>query len=186
MKHTFKILALCAAAAAAGLAHADADQTKLYDPMSAAEKVVVNVDLLGKDGNTAVGQVVAVNTPYGVAFYPNLKGLTPGMHGFHVHQNPDCGATDAGLAMKAGGHWDPEKKGAHSFPWDVNGHKGDLPSLYVAADGTAVTPVLAPKIKTVDELKGHSVMIHVGGDNFHDHPAKLGGGGARLACGVIK
>ena len=55
----------------------------------------------------------------------------------------------------------------------------------MAADGTAVTPVLAPKIKTIDELKGHSVMIHVGGDNFHDHPAKLGGG-ARLACGVIK
>lgn len=74
MKNAFKVLVLCAAAAAAGLAPADADQTKLYDPMSAKEKVVVNVDLLGKDGNTAVGQVVAVNTPYGVAFYPNLKG----------------------------------------------------------------------------------------------------------------
>ena len=68
MKNAFKVLVLCAAAAAAGLAHADAD------PMSAKGKVVVNVDLLGKDGNTAVGQVVAVNTPYGVAFYPNLKG----------------------------------------------------------------------------------------------------------------
>ena len=48
MKNTFKVLALCAAAAATGLAHADADQTKLYDPMSAKEKVVVNVDLLGR------------------------------------------------------------------------------------------------------------------------------------------
>ena len=74
----------------------------------------------------------------------------------------------------------------HSFPWDKNGHKGDLPGLFVAADGTAVTPVLAPKLKSVNELKGHSLMIHVGGDNYHDHPAKLGGGGARMACGSIK
>lgn len=108
------------------------------------------------------------------------------MHGFHVHQNPDCGMTDDGLGMKAGGHWDPEKKGVHSFPWDKNGHKGDLPGLFVAADGTAVMPVLAPKLKSVNELKGHSLMIHVGGDNYHDHPAKLGGGGARMACGIIK
>lgn len=173
-------------AAAVGTVFAAADQTKLYDPMTAAEKVVINVDLLGKDGNKAIGKVVAVNTPYGVAFYPQLKGLTPGMHGFHVHQNPDCGATDGGLAMKAGGHWDPTKAGMHSFPWDDKGHKGDLPSLYVDAHGVANTPVLSPKIKSVDELRGHSLMVHVGGDNFHDHPAKLGGGGARMGCGVIR
>lgn len=186
MKNALKTLALCSALAASTAALADADQTKLYDPMTAKEKVVINIDLLGKDGNTAVGRVVAVNTPFGVALYPNLKGLTPGMHGFHVHQNPDCGMTDDGLGMKAGGHWDPEKKGVHSFPWDKNGHKGDLPGLFVAADGTAVTPVLAPKLKSVNDLKGHSLMIHVGGDNYHDHPAKLGGGGARMACGIIK
>ena len=186
MKKLAAAVASAALLAAAGAAFADADQTKLYDPMSAAEKVVISIDLLGKDGNKAVGQVVAVTTPYGVAFYPNLKDLAPGMHGFHIHQNPDCGATDAGLAMKAGGHWDPEKKGQHSFPWSDDGHKGDLPSLYVAHDGTASAPVLAPKIKSVKELIGHSVMVHVGSDNYHDSPAKLGGGGARLACGVIK
>ena len=118
MKNALKTLALCSALAASTAALADADQTKLYDPMTAKEKVVINIDLLSKDGNTAVGRVVAVNTPFGVALYPNLKGLTPGMHGFHVHQNPDCGMTDGGLGMKAGGHWDPEKKGVHSFPWD--------------------------------------------------------------------
>jgi len=29
-------------------------------------------------------------------------------------------------------------------------------------------------------------MIHAGGDNYADQPAPLGGGGARVACGVIK
>jgi Cu-Zn family superoxide dismutase len=29
-------------------------------------------------------------------------------------------------------------------------------------------------------------MVHTGGDNYSDTPAPLGGGGARIACGVIK
>ena len=91
--------------------------------------------------------------------------------------------------MKAGGHWDPDKTGNHSYPWDDKGHKGDLPSLYVNADGVANVPVLAPKLKTLDEVRNHALMIHVGGDNFHDHPAALGGGGARMAahsnCGAF-
>lgn len=180
-----KFLISLAALSFAGMAMAQ-DATKLYDPMQEQAKVVIPVELLAKDGNKAIGNVVAVNTKYGVGLYPNLKGLTPGVHGFHVHQNPDCGLSDKGLGMKAGGHYDPEGTKTHSFPWDGKGHKGDLPSLIVNAQGDAVTPVLAPKFKNIDELKGRSLMIHVGGDNFHDHPAALGGGGARMACGVIK
>ena len=186
---TIRTLALATAMTAmmTGMATAaDTDATKLYDPMAEAEKVVIAVDLLGEKGNTAVGNVVAVKTPYGIAFYPNLKGLTPGLHGFPVHANGDCGATEKGLAMKAGGHWDPKEAKRHSFPWDDAGHAGDLPSLYVDADGNATYPVLAPKLKSLDEIRGHALMVHVGGDNFHDHPKALGGGGARLACGVIK
>lgn len=162
-----------------------ANQTKIYDPMVQTNKVVIKMELLDKSGNKNIGNIVAIETSYGVALYPNLKGLVPGVHGFHVHQNPDCGMTDAGNGMKAGGHWDPEKKGKHSFPWDDDGHKGDLPSLIVSADGVANIPVMTPKIRTLKELRGHALMIHVGGDNFHDQPTALGGGGARMACGVI-
>ena len=63
---------------------------------------------------------------------------------------------------------------------------GDLPALTVLHDGTATNPVLAPRIKRLDEVRGRSIMIHVGGDNHSDYPAPLGGGGARMACGVIK
>lgn len=181
----FRTLLLSACILSAVSSVSASDQAKIFDPMMQPNKVVIKMELLDKNGNKNIGNVVAVETPYGVALYPNLKGLTPGVHGFHVHQNPDCGMADNGMGMKAGGHWDPEKKGKHSFPWDNNGHKGDLPSLIVSADGVANIPVMTPKIKTLEELKGHSLMIHVGGDNFHDQPAALGGGGARMACGVI-
>jgi Cu-Zn family superoxide dismutase len=49
----------------------------------------------------------------------------------------------------------------------------------------ATNPVLAPRMKMAD-LKGKALMVHVGGDNHADHPAPLGGGGARMACGVIQ
>ena len=58
--------------------------------------------------------------------------------------------------------------------------------LYVDGDGNASVPVLAPRLKTLEEIKGHSLIIHVGGDNYAEHPAPLGGGGARLACGIIQ
>ncbi len=159
---------------------------ELYNPKDEKNKIVIPMDLLSKSGNKAIGEVVAVETKYGVAFYPNLQGLESGLHGFHIHQNPDCGENENGLGMKAGGHWDPENKQAHSFPWSDEGHKGDLPALFVDTKGNATNPVLAPKIKSLDEIKNKALMIHIGSDNHHDHPAALGGGGARMACGIIK
>jgi len=156
-----------------------------FDPKS-VEHIAIPMEQLDEKGNIKVGEVVAIETNYGVAFFPNLKGVEAGIHGFHVHANADCGATEKGLGMKAGGHWDPNDAKKHSFAWDDAGHKGDLPALVVASDGTATYPVLAPKIKKLDELKGHSLMVHVGGDNHSDHPKPLGGGGARMLCGVIK
>ncbi len=164
----------------------DANMINEFNPKS-VEHVVIEMNMLGEKADKKVGEVVAINTNYGVALFPNMSGLGEGgMHGFHIHVNADCGATDKGLGMKAGGHWDPNDTKKHSFTWDDSGHKGDLPALYVDKNGVANYPVLAPKIKNIDELKGHSIMVHVGGDNHSDNPAKLGGGGARMICGVIK
>ena len=134
-----------------------------------------------------IGTVTVMDTRFGALLKPRLSGLTPGMHGFHVHQNPSCDAAEkdgtkvAGLA--AGGHYDPASTGVHAGPYG-EGHLGDLPGLYVDADGNADTPVLAPRLKVAD-VKGRSLMIHAGGDNYSDHPKALGGGGARMACGVL-
>lgn len=153
-----------------------------------AADVSVNMNIVTEKGvGEAIGTIVASESPYGVVLTPTLKGLPHGLHGFHMHVNPSCDAGEkdgkmvAGLA--AGGHFDPAKTEKHGMPWG-DGHLGDLPALYVDMDGKATQPVLAPRLKMVD-LKGHSLMIHAGGDNHADHPNPLGGGGARMACGVI-
>lgn len=178
-----KLISAALALALAGSAFA-ADEVKMYDPKSEKNHIVVPM----ATANGSVGEVVIVETKYGLAFYPDLKGIEPGVHGFHVHANADCGADEKGAyAMKAGGHYDPKKaKDGHSFPWNDNGHLGDLPAVYATADGVVNTPVLAPKLKKLKDVKNHALMVHVGGDNHHDHPKPLGGGGARLVCGVIK
>ena len=153
-----------------------------------AEAVTIEVFAATASGpGPAVGTIAVEDTPYGALFTPDLTGLAPGLHGFHVHENPDCGPGEKDGAMvpglAAGGHYDPAGTGRHEGPYG-EGHLGDLPPLYVDGDGRATLPVLAPRLKAAD-LKGRSLMIHAGGDNYADHPAKLGGGGARVACGVV-
>ncbi|WP_291990294.1 superoxide dismutase [Cu-Zn] SodC [Candidatus Accumulibacter sp. ACC007] len=160
----------------------------LCPALAFAAETTVTLNLASSQGvGSAVGTVRIVETPYGLAFYPALKGLTPGLHGFHVHDKPACTPADkdgvAIAALAAGGHLDPQGTNRHAEPW-ADGHLGDLPALYVAADGTASNPVLAPRLKLAD-VKNRSLMMHAGGDNHSDDPAPLGGGGARVACGVI-
>lgn len=160
----------------------------LYASASFAE-TVVPMNLVDEKGiGSNVGEVTVTESEYGLVFTPSLEGLSPGVHGFHVHQNPSCepgekeGKVVAGLG--AGGHFDPENTGTHGTPWG-DGHLGDLPPLYVTEDGSSSQPVLAPRLKMSD-LSGRALMIHAGGDNHSDHPAALGGGGARVSCGVIE
>jgi Cu-Zn family superoxide dismutase len=135
-----------------------------------------------------IGSIRAEDTGGGLKLTPELAGLPPGPHGFHIHEKPSCdpakknGEQQAGLA--AGGHWDPKATGKHLGPGG-QGHLGDLPVLEVAPDGTAKTPVSAPKLNVAD-LRGHALMIHQGGDNYSDQPEPLGGGGGRIACGIAK
>jgi superoxide dismutase, Cu-Zn family len=153
-----------------------------------AEEITVQMKLLDDKGTGRdIGTIVAKDIEYGLLLTPALTDLPPGMHGFHVHENADCGpAVKDGKKIPgeaAGGHYDPEKTGRHSGPYG-KGHLGDLPALYVSGEGKASIPVLAPRLK-VSDLKGRSLMIHGGGDNYTDQP-KLGGGGNRIACGVVK
>jgi len=154
-----------------------------------AEEVIVNVNLVSEQGvGKEIGTVTAADSKYGLILTPQLSDLTPGLHGFHVHDKPDCSHAmkdgKAVPALAAGGHYDPANTGKHEGPFG-NGHLGDLPALYVGANGKATLPVLAPRLKTAD-IKGRSLMIHGGGDNYSDTPAPFGGGGARVACGVVK
>jgi Cu-Zn family superoxide dismutase len=153
------------------------------------EEVMVKMNFITAEGvGKEIGTVLLSDSPYGLLIKPQLAGLTPGMHGFHIHANPDCGPGKDGdkivPGLAAGGHFDPKGTGKHEGPFG-SGHLGDLMGLYVDKDGNGALPVLAPRIK-VNVVKGRSLMIHAGGDNYSDEPEKLGGGGARIACGIIK
>lgn len=151
--------------------------------------VVVPMNIVNEKGvGASLGQVTVSESKYGLVFTPALKGLSPGVHGFHLHQNPSCESKEKDgkliVAGGAGGHYDPSATNAHGAPWG-EGHLGDLPAIYVDEQGAAMQPVLAPRLKLAD-LSGRALMVHAGGDTHSDHPAALGGGGARVACGVIQ
>jgi Cu-Zn family superoxide dismutase len=154
-----------------------------------ADEITISIHLSTDAGEgKEVGTIKVEDTAHGVLFTPNLRGLPPGLHGFHVHEHSHCGPAEKDgkmtAGMAAGNHFDPEETGKHLGPYG-KGHLGDLPPLYVDADGVATLPVLAPRLK-VSDLKGRSLMIHAAGDNYSDQPKPLGGGGARIACGTME
>lgn len=149
----------------------------------------IEIHKINKEGTgESIGTVTLQDHEYGVLIRPDLEGLSPGLHGFHLHTNPDCGPAEKDGEMTAGAaagsHFDPDNTGSHKGPFE-KGHKGDLPALYVNEEGEATIPELAPRLELGD-FDGHALVIHEGGDNYSDDPKLLGGGGARVACGVIE
>jgi Cu-Zn family superoxide dismutase len=171
-----------AVVAALGLAAAPAMAASVVVPMALATPA---------GPGASVGTVTISDAPGGVTLALNLHGLPPGPHGFHVHVNPSCAPTTAAAtgvvtpAGGAGGHLDPSMSGMHEGPLGT-GHLGDLPLIEVAADGSATQTLKAPHITSTIVVQGRALMIHAAGDNYADTPTALGGGGARLACGVIQ
>jgi Cu-Zn family superoxide dismutase len=157
---------------------------------AAAAEMAVTMNKIDKDGTAeAIGTVSISGGAGGAVFTTNLQDLPPGPHGFHVHENGDCGPGpnaqgEVVAGGAAGGHWSPTGPKQHAGPAG-EGHLGDLPVLTVAADGTSTEELTAPRITDLAQLSGRALMIHAGGDNYADQPQPLGGGGGRIACGVI-
>ena len=173
---TAALIAIAASGGFAGFAHAETKK--------------VSMNLISADGAGApIGTIELEDSPEGLLLKPNLKGLPPGAHGFHLHEKPSCapGEQDGKMAagIGAGGHFDPANTHQHLGPDIPGGHQGDLPTLKVISDGSATGELLAPHLKVAD-MTGHALMIHAGGDNYSDQPKPLGGGGARIACGVVE
>jgi Cu-Zn family superoxide dismutase len=157
-----------------------------------AEEVEIEMHAISAEGvGNSLGIIHAYDSDNGLVLSMTLSGLTPGAHGFHVHENGSCdpgerdGQMAAGLA--AGGHFDPDGGDHHLGP-SGEGHKGDLPVIFIedsaAADGSVALVQVAPRL-TVADIKGRALMIHEGGDNYRDEPKPLGGGGGRVACGMV-
>ncbi len=154
-----------------------------------AKPVVVEVKSVTAEGvGASIGTLqISEAKKGGIRIEPHLKGLPPGERGFHIHELASCapGQKDGKVvaAGGAGGHLDTKKTGKHAGP-KGSGHEGDLPALEVDKKGVASKPVVARNL-TLAAIRGHAVVIHSGGDNYADMPQPLGGGGPRVACGVI-
>jgi Cu-Zn family superoxide dismutase len=177
--NSYRLLLITSAAAVLALAVPAAAQ------QASAEMHAVSADGIGE----AVGTIQLADSAEGLVIQTDLSGLPPGPHGLHLHSEGSCepAQNDQGqmaAAMAAKGHYDPDSTKKHAGP-EGDGHKGDLPVLEVAADGTAQETLTAPRLKVAD-VQGRALMIHAGGDNYSDQPKPLGGGGGRIACGVVE
>ena len=132
-------------------------------------------------GNDVSGLVTFTNVTGGVKVMAVVNGLTPGEHGFHIHEYGDCSALDA---KSAGGHFNPENK-PHGAPTDSLRHVGDLGNLVADSAGTTHyewTDTLI-SFSGPHSIIGRAVIVHVGADDLKSQPT--GNAGARAACGVI-
>jgi len=157
---------------------------------AAAATATATINSISATGVGApLGTVFFADGALGLVITPRISGLPPGEHGFHIHEKGDCGPGmnqgNPAAGFAAGGHYDPAHTKKHLGPLSTAGHRGDLPVLVVDSRGDATETVTAPHL-TVAEILGRSIMVHGGGDNYSDTPAPLGGGGARIACGVIR
>jgi Cu-Zn family superoxide dismutase len=133
-----------------------------------------------KDGSVK-GVVTFAQTEKGVRVFAHLEGLTPGKHGFHIHEFGDCSAPDL---ASAGGHFNPAKMN-HGAPMDEMRHAGDLGNIVADEKGMAMLEWVDPvmQLSGPNSIIGHAVIVHAKEDDLTTQPT--GNAGAREACGVI-
>jgi superoxide dismutase, Cu-Zn family len=107
----------------------------------------------------------------------HVQGMSPGLHGIHIHANGSCGNAFA----DALGHHNPHGA-AHG------NHAGDLPNLAVNAAGQGHLNATAQRFTfheaaAIFDGDGSALVVHALPDDFVTQPT--GGSGGRVACGVI-
>ena len=118
-----------------------------------------------------------------------LKGLTPGEHGFHIHEFGD--STNG--CVSAGPHFNVNPANHHGGPTSATRHNGDLGNVTANDQGVAQVNITDSQISLVAgdklDIKGRSLVVHEKKDDLgqggNDESLKTGNAGGRLACGVI-
>ena len=151
-------------------------------PVASASKVTKAVAVLHPtEGNDVNGTVTFSKTDDGVRVQAEIRGLSPGKHGFHVHQFGDL--TDP-AAESAGGHFSPRGE-PHGAPDDEKRHVGDLGNIEANDSGEARLDVV-DHVLSLDgptSIIGRAVIVHEGADDLESQPS--GDAGSRVAGGVI-
>jgi superoxide dismutase, Cu-Zn family len=162
---------------AARVAKAEIAETKPVIPVTRAVAA-----LNPTKNNKAHGTVHFKAVEGGILITADMEGLTPGKHGFHIHEFGDCSAPDA---MSAGAHFNPTHM-KHGGPDYAERHVGDLGNIVANQNGYAhyerVDTII--QLNGPDTIVGRSLIVHASADDFTSQPA--GNAGARISCGIIE
>lgn len=133
------------------------------------------------EGNTASGKVTFTRVKNGIRVEGKVTGLTPGKHGFHVHEYGDLSKADG---TSLGGHFNPTHQ-PHSGPDMSSRHIGDLGNIVANAEGVAEFDFVDPLMRFMgpESILGRGLVVHAGEDDLESQPT--GAAGARVAVGVI-
>ena len=159
-------------------------------PLAAQLQEPVTAEVMTQDGQSA-GTVTFEQAEHGVIITAELENLPEGGHGFHIHETGECQPD----FQAARGHYSPLGN-EHGFDTPAGYHVGDLPNVYVAADGTATADFFAPHLTldafagttgeapfTLFDDDGSAIMVHRDIDDYRAETANSTG--PRIACGVI-
>lgn len=141
-----------------------------------------SADLAPASGSSVRGKVMFADVGDRLRVTAEISGLTPGEHGFHVHEIGDCSAADA---TSAKGHFNPAGQ-KHGRAGAGEHHAGDMPNLKADASGVARYSVEVPMLAIgsgAGDILGRAVVVHADPDDYASQPA--GNSGKRVACGVI-
>lgn len=129
----------------------------------------------------AVGEATVEAVPGGILLHVRVEGLPPGAHGMHLHAVGACAPDFKAAAGHVNAH------GAeHGLRNPKGPEAGDLPNLYVGADGRGEAEFVSTltTLGALLDTNGSSVVIHANPDDHMSQP--IGGSGDRIACGVLK
>jgi Cu-Zn family superoxide dismutase len=142
-------------------------------------------DLINKEGEV-IGTATLQQAPTGVLVHVKVSGLTPGKHGLHLHSHGVC---EPGTGFKSAKGHVGKVEGAHGLLNPKGPEAGDLPNLFVGADGTGEMEAFTTLVSVecgehgLLDADGSTFIIHEKGDDHLSQP--IGGAGGRVACGII-
>jgi Cu-Zn family superoxide dismutase len=149
---------------------------------AAASAPVATATLSPASGSNVRGTVKFLQEKDGIRVEAEITGLSPGKHGFHIHEKGDCSAPDA---SSAGGHFNPTGM-PHAGPTEHHRHVGDFGNLEADESGNAKYSRSFSDLKIAGEtsILGKAVIVHAKADDLKTQPS--GDAGGRVACGVIE
>ncbi|KSU83336.1 MULTISPECIES: superoxide dismutase family protein [Fictibacillus] len=146
----------------------------------------ITVQLMNSHGQKA-GTATLEQAAEGVKVKVEAKGLTPGKHGIHFHENGVC---EVPKFESAGKHFNTTNK-QHGFENPKGPHVGDLKNIMADQSGNASADLMSSFV-TLQEGKDNSLLkeggtalvVHAQEDDYKTDPT--GNSGDRILCGVIK